>query len=302
MIENVGTILHKGIGTWKRNLVLCIPSILEFLSLFILIFIAIILFAIILALSSASSMLSDTAELTPEMSVDIMSSLISENLWVLVIFFILVFLVSMLIQSFFMAGAIGMSKEASEKGDTSLRDMFAYGKKNMLNMFLAKILVLLLTLAGVVALIPGVLSIGDATMILDDPVRLLQTSSLLILGFVIWAVYSLIMGLVLTFVSYIVVIEDLDPLGAIEKSIAFFRSNIFGIFTMWLFLTFIALIIQGIDHLIGTTGPMSNMWAMVYIAIMLFVVQPLTLVWWTRMYMNRTGKKLYSLEDYILRH
>ena len=302
MKEDITTIVHKGFGTWKRNLAICVPFILEILSTVFLALISIVLFAVFFIWPAATASSLDPAQLTPDQFLAITESLLTGSFWPLLVFGIVFILFYIFIQSFFMAGAIGMSKEASERGDTSIRDMSEYGMKNVVNMFLTRILVLLLSLAGIIFLIPGILSIGDLGLLIDNPQQAIAGTFILLFGLLLWFFYLLLVSIALIFVQYALVLDDLDPVSAIEKGVSVFMSNKSSTIGLWLFLMAIAVILGLLGELAGYTEVLSQMWSLTDFMLTLLVIQPLTIIWWTRLYLNRNGRKLYSLEDYIIDH
>lgn len=302
MKEDITTIVHKGFGTWKRNLAICVPFILEILSTVFLALISIVLFAVFFIWPAATASSLDPAQLTPDQFLTITESLLTGSFWPLLVFGIVFILFYIFIQSFFMAGAIGMSKEASERGDTSIRDMSEYGMKNVVNMFLTRILVLLLSLAGIIFLIPGILSIGDLGLLIDNPQQAIAGTFILLFGLLLWFFYLLLVSIALIFVQYALVLDDLDPVSAIEKGVSVFMSNKSSTIGLWLFLMAIAVILGLLGELAGYTEVLSQMWSLTDFMLTLLVIQPLTIIWWTRLYLNRNGRKLYSLEDYIIDH
>lgn len=302
MTEDITTILHKGFSTWKRNLAICVPFVLEILSTVFLVSVFTVLFAMLFVIPAATANGLDPAQLTPEEFLTITKSLLTGSRWSLLAFGTVFILIYMLVQSFFLAGAIGMSKEASERGDTSIRDMSAYGRRNVLNLFLARVLVLLLALAGVIFLVPGILSIGDLGILLNDPQQALTGTFMLLFGFLVWFFYLLAISIVLIFVQYALVLDDLDPVSAIEKGVSVFASNKSSTLALWLFLMAIAVLFGLIGEFAGYVDILSQVWSLTDFMLTLLVIQPLTTIWWTRLYLNRNGKKLYSLEDYILNH
>lgn len=302
MKEDITTIVHKGFSTWKRNLAICVPFILEILSTVFLALISIVLFAVFFIWPAATASSLDPAQLTPDQFLAITESLLTGSLWPLLVFGIVFIMLYIFIQSFFMAGAIGMSKEASERGDTSIRDMSEYGMKNVVNMFLTRILVLLLSLAGIIFLIPGILSIGDLGLLIDNPQQAISSTFMLLLGLLLWFFYLLLVSIALIFVQYALVLDDLDPVSAIEKGVSVFLSNKSSTLGLWLFLMAIAVMSGLIGELAGYAEVLSQMWSLTDFMLTLLVIQPLTIIWWTRLYLNRNGRKLYSLEDYIIDH
>lgn len=302
MTEDINTIVHKGFGTWKRNLAICVPFILEVLSTLFLAFLFTVLFAILFILPGATANNLDPEQLTPDQFLVISESLLTDSLWPLLAFVAVFVLIYTLVQSFFLAGAIGMSKEASERGDTSIGDMTTYGARNVVNLFLVRILVLLLALAGVIFMLPGILSIGDLGLILSDPQQAIAGTFMLLLGMLIWFFYLLAISIGLIFVQYALVLDNLDPLSAIEKGVSVFLSNKSGTLALWFFLMAIAVLFGIIGEFAGYFDILSQMWSLTDLMLTLLVIEPLTTIWWTRLYLNRNGRKLYSIEDYILDH
>ena len=157
MYEDFGTILNKGFKSWVRNLNICIPfalSLLINMTLYVLFF---GLMGYLLFTSSTGS-ITDPATLSQEELFSMMWKGFSQNLTLFIFLVLGFFLLVMFVQSFFTAGAIGMAKKASETGDTVLSDMLASGSKNNFRLFLAVLLISLLSLAGIVFLVPGVLA------------------------------------------------------------------------------------------------------------------------------------------------
>jgi len=302
MTEDITTIVHKGFSTWKRNLAICVPFILEVLATFVLFIIFTMFFLMLFILPGISANSVDLEQLSPEEFLAVISSLLSGSIWSFVAFGVVFVLIYMFLQSFFMAGAIGMSKEASQRGDTNLGDMSAYGMRNVVSLFLVKILMLLLALAGIVFMIPGILSIGDLGTLLNDPQQAIAGTSMLLFGLLIWVFYLLAISIVLIFVQYALVVENLDPVSAIEKGVAVFMSNKSSALVLWIILIVISLFIQLLGEIAGYIDVVAQVWSLANIILTLIVVQPLTTIWWTRLYLNRNGKKLYSLDDYILDH
>ncbi|MDW7733406.1 MAG: hypothetical protein SCH66_13395 [Methanolobus sp.] len=302
MSEDIGTIIHRGINTWTRNLVICVPFILEVLVTVLLSMLAAFLFVMMFIIPVISGNNMDPEQLTPDAMLAILESLLSGNLLLLIAFGIVFLLVYTLIQSFFAAGAIGMSKEALEKGDTSVGDLSAYGTKNFVNLFLLKILISLLVLAGVIFLIPGFLTIGDIGTLFADPGKALTSTSLMVFGLLLWSFYILILSIVLIFVEYVLVIDHLDPVSAIENGISFFMSNKGSALVLWLLLIGISLLFLIIGELFSYNDLLSQVWTFVDFVLTVLVTRPLITIWWTRFYLSRNDRKLYSFKDYLLDH
>ncbi|WP_406661318.1 hypothetical protein V7O66_02015 [Methanolobus sp. ZRKC3] len=302
MKEDIGTVLNKGFGTWIRNLNICVPFIFEFMMTILLSVLAMFFFVILFIVPVISERNIDPEHLTPESILGIMGSVFSGNIIPMLLLGLVFLLVYMFIQSFFMAGAIGMSKEASEKGDSRVADMIFYGMKNVKNLFFTKIMVSLLVLAGVIFLLPGILSIGDLDIFLANPENAIASTSLLTFGALLWTLYIIALSIVLLFVEHVIVIEELDPVTAIEKGFSFFLSNKLHTFILWSVLIGISLLLSLIGNFLGSVELLAQLWELFNYVLTIVVIQPLVTIWWTRFYLNRTDRKLYSFRDYVLTH
>jgi hypothetical protein len=299
MVEDIGTLVRKGFGTWTGNLNLCVPFILKIAASVIFLMFSVILFTILFIVPAMSDTI-DPASMTQDEMFDLMYSVFYEHMLVIAIFSIVLFAIYMIIDSFIMAGAIGMAKEALEKGHTRIGTMFIIGKQNYLNLFFVNILIVLLILAGVVFLVPGFLSIDDINILLSNPDMATASASLLILGMFLWAFYTIIISLLLFLVNYVLVADELDPITAIETGVSFVLSNKLASIGIWL-------VIMGISFVLGVVGQITSyvdivaqLWSLIDLLLSTIVIQPLITVWLTRFYLDRTGRKLYSFEDYLL--
>src|SRR3972149_9021250 len=150
MVEEIGKIIRNGFETYAKNLNLCIPFVLNVFITGLLVVISVIVFILFLA-PSLPSLENITS---PEAFASVIFSIITKHLFEIVILAFIAILIIMFIGAFFLAGAIGMAKQATETGKTDLSAMIESGKKNCLNLFLAEILVGLLFLAGLAFIVP----------------------------------------------------------------------------------------------------------------------------------------------------
>lgn len=302
MKESVGTVLDKGFGTWKRNLNIAAPFIFEFFMTMLTFVVAIFAFVLFFVVPVLNKKNINPEQLDPESMLLIMSSAFSEHIISVILLVLMFTLLYMFMSSFFMAGAIGMSKNASEKGDTRISDMFFYGAKNVRNMFFTRVMILLLALAGVVFLVPGILSIGDIDIFLADPANSVASMSLITFGLLLWSLYILIISILFLFVEHALVIEETDPITAIETGIRFFLSNKLHSLILWFVLIGISIFLSLIGSIFSSVDILAQIWSVLNYVISIAVIQPLVTIWWTRFYLNRTDRKLYSFEEYILTH
>jgi len=299
MVEDIGTLVRKGFGTWTGNLNLCVPFILKIVASVIFFMFSMILFTILFIVPAMSGTI-DSASMTQDEMLDLMYSVFYEHILVIAIFSIVLFAIYMIIDSFIMAGAIGMAKEALEKGHTSISTMFTTGKRNYLNLFFVNALIVLLILAGVIFLVPGLLSIDDINILLSNSDMATASLSLLALGVFLWVFYIIIISLLFFLVNYVLVADELDPITAIETGVSIVLSNKLASIGLWLVVMGISFVLGFIGQITSYVEILSQLWSLFDLLLSTIVIQPLITVWLTRFYLDRTEKKLYSFEDYLL--
>ncbi|MBP1909130.1 hypothetical protein [Methanolobus bombayensis] len=299
MVEDISSVVRKGFGTWTGNLNLCVPFILKMVLSIIFLFFSMVLFALIFLVPAMSDTI-DPAAITQDQMLGLMYSVFYENIFLVTIFSILMFLVYMLVDSFITAGAIGMAKEALENGHTHVSTMLTTGKRNYINLFFANLLIILLILAGVIFLVPGILSIDDFSILLSNPDMATASASLLLLGIILWVFYILFISVLFFLVNYVLVTDELDPISAIETGVSFVLSNKIASIGMWLIIIGISLILALIGEITSYIDIVAQLWSLADFLLSTIVIQPLVTVWLTRFYLDRTNRKLYSFDDYRL--
>lgn len=295
MQEEFGTVLNRGFKSWVRNLNICIPYILSFLINLIIYFLFFALMGLLLFTSSTGTII-DPATLSDEEIFAMMWGGFSKNLGLSVFLLLGFFLFATFVQSFFTAGAIGMAKKASETGDTRISDMLVSGSKNIFRLFLTVLLISLILLVGVIFLVPGALAVGNLSALVENPEASVHGMTALVIGVVLWAVYIVIVNLVLSLSSYALVIDELGPLEALSAGFVFFMNNKLDVFFIWVITIGLALINSYVAEFAGSG---SMLVAVVTSLLPVAVLQPLTAVLWTRLYMTRKGRKLYNPSDLL---
>ena len=298
MSEDIGTIINKGFGTWSRNLSISLPFVLNFGINGLLALISLVVFLAVFVMPDLSSMGLDPANILPEQLFSILSSVVIDHMMLIIAGFVIIMVLMMFIQSYFMAGVIGMSKVAIETGDVHLNDMFFYGNKNVVNLFLTSILLALIMFAGIIFVVPAVLAVDDFNVVLSNPEETIS-SFFFVIGFLVWVLYVLIASIILSIVNYTLVVEDLDPISALETGFRFFMGNKLDVFFMWLILISISVFVGIIGEVISLVPIFSTIWIFTDIVISIAVIPPLTTVWWTRLYLGRTGRKLYDVDELL---
>lgn len=295
MSESLENIISKGFNVWSRNLSICIPLILNYITQVAVMFAAVVVG--ILVLFGISS-IDDVATMTDEELFEIMSTSIGENIPAFVVLFILVFVVLLLFQSYFFAGAVGMSQNATARGDTSISDMFNAAGSNFFNVFLANFLMMLVELAGIVFLVPGAILVRNNMEFVESS-QFTGGILLLVIGMLIWFLYLLILDLLFSVVIYTIVIEYAGAIDGITEGVRFFMDNKSTVFIMWVIILLVSSVVGIVFYITSNiiaifgTESMNIAWSFVNPLILLATLHPLIIVLWTRLYMSKTGKNIY---------
>ena len=286
-MEEIGEMIGKGFGVWRSNLNLCIPFLLSiFFTLLIFVF---FLAAFSLAFQPTEGMIDTMLQNLENIQepAQIQGSLgnleMGTILLIAALFFALVVLLS-LVDSFFTAGAIGMARQALEKGKSDTDAMWSAGKKHLFKMFLATLLTGLFILAGLIFLLPA-LAQGFQLQQAD-----LQTTGLMAAGLLMFILYVLALSVILVAVPYALVVDGLGPVQAILAAIRFFRYNKFDVVVLWLVVSALSMGLQMIGGAFSTgEGAGGEPLSLITGVVSLLVLAPLSNLWWTRLYMNRKG-------------
>ncbi|MFH1323429.1 MAG: hypothetical protein ABIH80_06345 [Methanobacteriota archaeon] len=281
MAEELSKIISNGIDTYTKNLNLCVPFVLYFVISGIVV-VTMFIIGILLLFGSA---IPDLTVDEPEALFRSLASIASQHIPEIALLIISTFLIIMLIFAFFESAAIGMAKQATETGISQLSTMMESGKKNFVNLFLADILVLLIILAGIVFMVPGIKS-----MDISQPAA---SAGLLLIGGFLLLVYLLIVGVALAAFRYALVIESLGPVEGILAGIDFFKKNMFDVIILIVVTIVIAIVFAIIDHVMNLIPLINIIWFFISLMISICILNPLMAVWWVRLYMTRTGKQVY---------
>jgi hypothetical protein len=287
-MEEIGELIRNGFSIWRSNLNLCIPFLLS-------IFVSMLIFVPFLAAFSLTFLpmermnatllqnVEGMQELLAQMQVSLGGQEMATILQIAALFFALVVLLS-LVDAFFITGAIGMARQALVEGKSDTGAMWYAGKKHFFSMFLATLLMGLLTLAGLVFLLPA-LAQGYQLQQAD-----LWTAGTLAASLLLFILYVLALSLVLVAVPYALVIEGLGPVQAILAAINFFRYNKFDVVLLWLVVAALSTGLQMIGGAFSTgDGAGGEPFSAITWILNLLVLAPLSNLWWTRLYMNRKG-------------
>ena len=290
-MEEIGEILSRGFGVWKRNLNLCIPFLLNIIAS-MMVFLP-ILAAIIVTIMPIDSLndLNQTSlqdagamqEMLTQMD-DSLKSLPGETILQVAGLFLAMIVIISLINSFFTAGAIGMARQALEDGRSDTSSMWSAGRRNFFGLFLATLLIELLTMAGMIFILPGIIMGGEPLP--KDPDAL----GLLAMGILLFVFYALALSVILVAVPYALVVDGHSPVQSISESIKFFRYNKFDVAVLWLLMAAFSLGLQMIGGIAPAgSGASNESLSAITSMINLLVLAPLSNLWWTRLYMSRRG-------------
>ena len=268
MAETIVSIIIEGFGTWKKNLNICLPFVFSSVLTFV---------AAIIVIGSATLLTDDplfvgipyftqTAEIPPDIIPQLqLQFLLSMGAIIIAV------LLGLIINAFFTAGAIGMAKEAIERGKTNLSDMADYGRQKFISLLFANIIVGLIILAGVAFLIPGMLSIIPETI-----------SKLIML------VYMVLVSIMFVLVPFAVVIGNFGAIEGVKKGFKLYRAHKLDVFLLGLIVLLIGLVMGLVTGFIPVIGQLIN------IAVSVFIILPLTVLWWTKFYMCVTAPRRFG--------
>jgi len=276
MVEKLQDIIKKGWSIWRKNLILSVPFILSI----VLIIILVIVFGIAIALLAFSG-------LTDFSGMNMLNAVILALATVL--FIILVSLIS----SFFSAGAIGMSKKAIEQKKPNLDEMADYGKRKVIDLFLASLIIMVITLVSLILFLGVFVGIPMALGI--SPSDSIVSSIPMIIGTTISVLFLVVIGLALAMVPYTVVISDLGPVEGVKKGVRFFLDNRLHTFLLWLIVMVISIgssiifnLIQFIFEQIPILGIILSITiTLISVVFSTVVIAPLSTVWYSYFYMDR---------------
>ncbi len=287
MAEDIGKIISGGFETYTDNLNLGVPFAFGAI---ITGFLALVILGFGFSNIFGPSLSSIENAATPQQILSIVIPLIAKHLGQIIILFITFFLISLAVESFFNAGAIGMAREATETGKTNLTTMVEAGKKNVASLFIAEVLFGLLSLAGIVFIVPGALKFDVNQLLSSERIGSLL---LLVAGILLWVLYLVILNLVFAVFRYALVVDNLEPIEGIVTGFNFFRKNKSDVFILWLILGVIIVVLAFVGELMRFSPVMNLIWPLVNAILSVFVIAPLTTVFWVRIYMTRTGKTVY---------
>lgn len=260
MASTLIKVIKEGFGTWQKNLNICLPFVFSSILTFV---VAIIVLGCAALLTGASLFdsrpyISRINELPLLLSIGAV---------------ILILILGLIINAFFVAGAIGMAKEAMEDARTSLSVMTVYGRRKFASLLFANIIVGFILLAGLIFIILGRLSILPNMAALK----------------LIALAYVVIVSIMFTLAPFAVVIGDFSAVDGVKKGFKIFRAHKLDVFLLGFIVLFIGLVVGFITDFIPHIGLLVN------ILVSTVIILPLTVLWWSKLYMCvTTPRKSYS--------
>ena len=282
MVEDLGKILGKGFNTWKDNLNICLPFVFNVAISGVLSFL-IIGTALLITMPSLfsyfnyydefGSLPGPIFEILPEIFQNLAPIFIAAILTIILIFFI---------TAFFTSGAIGMAKEATISGRVDFSVMSEYGRKKFINLFFANLIVGLILSIGLVFLIPGIFFILPYISTFSGglpDIIIIRTIITFAMGFLCMGIYMVIIGIIFSLTPYAVVIDDLGAVEGVKKGFRFFMNNKIDVFSLFI-------IVFVVGMVAGAFGSIPYIGGVITMAISAIIIQPLSTVWWTRLYLS----------------
>ncbi|MEA3282347.1 MAG: hypothetical protein U9Q68_07270 [Euryarchaeota archaeon] len=291
-MERIGEVLRNGAYTWKQNPILCTPFVLDTFVriLFLMIVLAGLVAAIgtdlFMAIGSGVSEIMQTSQTPGEPSLEAaeamveVTQLVMPFIGVFIAALIIMVVGSALIRTFFEAGAVGMAKNATMTGTTRMNDLFWYGRQSTVSLFLANIVIVLIFLAGIVFLVPGIL-------LLDTSDGSGVAMAAVAIGIILWIGYAIILSIGFAPVTYALVIDNKGPIEGIERGWKFFSSHKLDVFLMWVVMLAISILIFTVGQIFFIHPVTTVIWQFVATLINICILLPLITVWWTRLYLSR---------------
>ena len=266
MSEDLSDVVRNGFDTYRHNLKISIPFLL-----YLLLVISAMLVTIAILLHDGGF---ESEELMP--------------LW------FLVFLLAILLVSIFWAGTVGMAKEATLGGKTSLSTMHTEGKKHYLGVLLAEMGLFVIFMIGAFTILIPLAAMGEAA------------GSLVVFLFFILLFLFILFAVALGYVVPVsIVVDDLGAGGGIKRGFRFISSNkrdVILILVLFLVAS-IAIDLAAFTLVLGKSAITGfddvdflelvedfNRLSILTNFVQVVVLYPLFIVLWTRLYMSRTGR------------
>ncbi|ODS39000.1 MAG: hypothetical protein A7316_06410 [Candidatus Altiarchaeales archaeon WOR_SM1_86-2] len=296
MKKDLTEILTDGFELWRNNLILGVPPLLSWIIQLVLgITIIVVMVFAVLGVGFGTGLFLEDFE-----NIDAIIGSLGSIVIIVVLLILFVVIITLLIDAFFMAGLIGMVKEAIETGKTEFETMVEYGKRKFISLFLANLMVTIIILLpliiiGIIFLILFAGSIGGVADYSGGAETVVYSFLLFFVVMILWMLYALIISIVLAVVNYAVVISDTGAIGGIKAAYRFFMNHMSDVILMWLIILGISIVCVivylaveiplSFIPLIGSI--IGFLVEMIFYAFIAFVLTPLIALWWSWLYMDR---------------
>lgn len=219
-MQGTEDIIRKGHAAWKANRNLAVPHILNAL-----------LQALLLAAALLASWFLVLKQFTPPEGLkEGFSTAAILSLALLALIYVLA---SVLVSSYFSAGAIGMAAETLGKGKSRLEDMYGFGIGRVTDLFLVNLLLLAFTL---VLLVP---TFGLSLLVLmADP-----SSGSMEYGIYGFILFSLILAIATAAVPYAIVLDRAGPIEGVKASLRFLHREKVEYILVWICSFFTSIVV-----------------------------------------------------------
>ena len=261
-------LLMGGFETWSKNLNIAVPFILSSVLTAIMIVIVVGVGILVTGGPFLIYLYHFGEEVPPELITQLKSQFM-HSFHVIITLLGIIIALGLLINAYFTAGAIGMAKEATKRGRTSISDMLRYGSRNFIQLLFAEIIVALIAALafGIVFLIP----VPEMSSRVALPLMLIPLS------------YLLIVSIIFALVPYAVVIGGHNAIAGVSESLKLFKAHKLDVFLLWLIVigirAFTGFLLGFIPYIIGQV---------ISIILSVVIIQPLAVTWWSRLYMQVT--------------
>jgi hypothetical protein len=142
----------------------------------------------------------------------------------------------------------------------------------------------LISLVGLVFLIPGLLYALPNITTLSEPTpeAFLPAFAIFMIGILIMSIYMILISILFALPRYAVVIDDFGAIEGVKRGFNIFMNHKVDVFLLWLVTLVIGIAVSVILGFIPYVGQFLSM------AVSIIVIQPLTFIWWSRLYLSIT--------------
>ena len=130
-------------------------------------------------------------------------------------------------------------------------------------------------------MIPGILYILPKLRALSElpPEEAVMALALFGLGFLAMIVYLLLISIIFALPRYSVVIDDVGAIEGIKNGFVAFMHNKVAVFLLWLILLVVTTIVMPL-------GAIPRIGGIISVILSVIIIQPLTVIWWSRLYLS----------------